>query len=111
MRMEQKYEAEYKDKKFKGKNCKKDFDKWLKELAVRKIVFEDHGQDCLEWWIDDGGEVLHSYLQPFVWNGIIVDKHNLKVGKQIGIMDSDNMRTIFYDFIVEKIIDLKEVKK
>ncbi len=110
MREEQKYEAEYKNIRFKGKNPKKEFDTWLKKLAVKKIVFEDHGQDCLEWWIDKGGEVLHSYLQPFVWNGEIVDKHNLKIGKQIGVMDIDNMRTVFYDFVVKEIIDLKGAK-
>lgn len=107
MQEEQKYEPEYKDKKF---NSEKAFDRWLKAKAVKKICFQDTGQDCLEWWIDKGGEVIHSYLQPSVWNGMVVDKHNLEIGKQIGVMDIDNMRTVFYDFIVEKIIDLKGTK-
>lgn len=110
MRLEQKYQAEYKEIKFKGKNYKKDFDLWLKKVAVKKIVFEDHGQDCLEWWIDEGGEVLHSWTQLFVWNGKIVASSQLRVGKQIGILNLAKQQTDLLDFIVKEIIDVKGAK-
>jgi len=101
--MEQKYYPEYIDKKFKSEKL---FDNWLKKMAVKKIYFRDDGQDFMECWIDGGGEIIHSYLQPFVWNGKIVDLNRLEIGKEIGFLDSDNQQTVFYDFIVEKIEEL-----
>lgn len=100
----QKYKIEFKDKKFK---TKKDFQKWLDKTAKYKIEFEDHGQDCLEWWIDEGGEVLHSNLQSAVWNGHLVSLFDLMVGEEIGTLVVEKMATKFYDFVVKKIIKLK----
>jgi len=96
----QKYSPEYKDKKFKSKLA---FEKWLKKLTTYKISFIDEGQGCLEWFIDKGGEVLHSDLQSSIWNGMIVDLYNLKVGKEIGVIDVENQQTKFYDFKVKQI--------
>jgi len=96
----QKYFPEFKEIKFESEE---DFRKWLKEKTDMKICFKDNGQDCLFWYIDKGGEVLHSELQPFVWNGMIVDLGKLKIGKEIGVIDSKNKQTIFYDFEVEAI--------
>ena len=93
----QKYKAEFKKLKFKSK---KEFEK----TATYKIKFEDKGQDCLEWWIDDGGEVLHANLQTKIWNGMIVDLFELLIGEEIGVMDTENQQTKFYDFVVEEIV-------
>ena len=102
--LKQGYEPAYKSKKFK---TEKDFDVWLKKIARYKIVFKDVGQDCLEWFIDKRGEVIHSKFQASVWNGGMVDLFNLEIGKEIGVMEPFKMRTRFYDFIVEEIIKLK----
>lgn len=103
--MEQKYYPEHKDKKFKDI---KSLNLWLKEKAAKKIYFKDNGQDLLECLIDEGGEILSCNLpsQGSIWNGKIVDLSELGIGKEIGLMDSDNLRTIFYDFVVEKIEEL-----
>lgn len=99
----QKYFSKFKTKKFKNQ---KEFTKWLKETAKYKIKFKDNGQDCLEWWIDEGGEVLHANLQSRVWNGMIVSFFDLIIGEQIGVMDTANEQTKIYNFIVKKIIKL-----
>lgn len=101
----QKFKAEFKDKSFKDKV---DFEKWLKAKTAYIIHFEDKGQDCLNWHIDKGGEVLHANLQASVWNGQIVDLEELKPKKNIGVMDSDNQRTKFLKFIVKKIDEIKK---
>jgi len=105
---DQKYYPDYKEKKFASEE---EFDKWLKENAVKKICFIADGQDCLFWWIDEGGEVLHSEMQASIWNGAIVNLSELQVDNQIGVMDSDNQQTTFYNFIVEDIVDLTAAKK
>lgn len=101
--MDQKFYPEHREKRFASKRA---FKIWLNNTATHRIHFKDEGQDCLIWWIDGGGEVLHSELQPSVWNGMVVDLYRLKVGNEIGVMDSDNMRTAFYDFVVRKIENL-----
>ncbi len=106
--MNQKYYPEYKDLTFKSE---KEFYNWLKEKAARKIHFKDYGQDCLYWWIDEGGEVIHSDLQSAIWNGMIVDLSRLEVGKNIGVMETEKQQTRFYDFVVEKIETLKTVEE
>jgi len=96
----QKYKADYTDTKFKVKG---EFEDWLQKTTRYKIHFKDKGQDCLLWWVDKGGEVLHANLQSTVWNGKLVDLFNLVVGEGIGIMDVERRGTLFTDFIVEKI--------
>jgi hypothetical protein len=51
------------------------------------IKFEDHGQDFLEWDIDDKGIVVDSRpCQAWLWNGTKVGDHeNIKVGDFINI--------------------------
>ena len=99
----QKYKAEFKDLKFKNEVK---FKEWLGKTATHKIEFEDNGQDCLEWWIDNGGEVLHSRMQPNIWNGMIVDLFELLIGEEIGVIDVENQGTKFYDFKVKNIIEI-----
>lgn len=99
----QKYNTEYKDLKFKNEV---QFKKWLGETATYVIEFEDNGQDCLKWWIDNGGEVLHSRMQSNAWNGMIVDLTELVIGNDVGVMDVEEQQTVYYDFIVKKITKL-----
>jgi len=102
----QKYYPEFKNKTFKSKES---FGKWLQKTTEYVIEFVDNGQDCLEWDIDKGGEVLNSNLQSSIWNGQIVNLFELEIGKKIGTLVMGKMETQFYDFIVEKIID-KSIK-
>ena len=105
----QKYKAEFEDLRFRNEI---EFKKWLDKTATHKIEFEDIGQDCLEWWIDDGGEVLHSRMQPSIWNGHLVDLHKLVIGREIGLLDVKNQSPQFYDFRIKTIIKLeREVNK
>lgn len=99
----QKYDPEYKDLKFTGEDPEKEFELWLCDKARYIVEFEDHGQDCLKWYLDEGGEVLHSVLQSRVWNGKVVDLEMLRTGKNIGIMDPARLRTCFLDFIPKHI--------
>jgi hypothetical protein len=92
--------AKHKDKKFK---TNRGFINWLNRLAKYRIIFIDKGQDCMEWAIDEHGEVLHSYMQSSVWNGMMVDLEWLKIGKNIGVMNVEKQCTQFYNFIIKKI--------
>ena len=96
----QKYKAEYNDLEF---NSRIDFEKWLKEITKYTITFEDEGQDCLTWYIDDGGEVLHASSGAFIWNGMIVSLYNLKVGKNIEVMKVAKRANQVLSFMVKKI--------
>jgi len=103
----QKLKPEYRDLTFKSEQ---EFKDWLKEKTEMIIHFKDNGQDCLMWYIDKGGEVLHSELQSFVWNGGIVDLNTVKVGKQIGLINTEKMQTDIYDFVIEE-LKRKKVRK
>lgn len=98
--LKQKYEPQYRTVRFK---TEKEFWRWLSATSKYCIHFEDRLQDCLKWWIDEGGEVLHADMQSAVWNGQIVDLSRLKVGKNVGVMDTPNQQTKFYDFVVSKV--------
>ena len=99
--LNQKFFSEYKDKKFK---TEKDFKEWLRENTDMKICFKDNGQDCLFWYIDNGGEILHCEpFQSSIWIGRIVDLTTVKIGNQIGLINAEKMHTDLYDFIVEAI--------
>lgn len=80
--------AKYKDVKFKSKI---EFDKWLKKLTEYHIYFEDNGQDFLEWFVDKRGEVLHSDMQSFVWNGKMIDVNSIKIGKRLKFIDGSEL--------------------
>ena len=103
-RSAQKYKAEYKENKFKNEKAFKD---WLKKKAVYKVDFVDNGQDCLTWWLDKGGEVLHSNLQASVWNGGLVDLWTLKVGQNIEVILVEERSNRVYNFVIEQITILK----
>lgn len=76
----------YRDLKFESKN---EFLFWLKQTARYKIVFEEEGQDFIEWYLDERGEVLNSDLQSSIWNGYMVEVGEIKVGHYLPLQASD----------------------
>ena len=81
-------ESKYKYLKFKGR---KEFEAWLKEKSKFKIYFADEGQDFLEWYLDERGEVLHSDLQAFVWNGKMVEIDKMRIEKYLPLQGGDSI--------------------
>jgi hypothetical protein len=102
--IKQKLKHEYRDLKFKSDN---EFKEWLLSKTKKIIEFVDEGQDCLRWYIDEGGEVLHSLYQAWCWNGGIVKLNSLRRNKEIRMINEDG-ETFSYDFIVENIISTNE---
>ena len=98
------FKQRLKNKKFK---TEQGFEKWLNKNVKYIISFVDNRQDCLKWFVDERGEVLHANLQAKIWNGSIIDLSVLKVGKEIGVFDKHGKNSKFYDFIVKDI----EIKK
>ncbi len=84
-----KKEPKYKDLKFKTKT---EFETWLKKTTKYKVYFEDKGQDFLVWWIDKDGEVLHSDMQSWLWNGRMVEIKSLKVKGYLKFVNGDSIR-------------------
>ncbi|MCK9370247.1 hypothetical protein M0R04_10105 [Candidatus Dojkabacteria bacterium] len=80
--------AKYKNKKFKSKE---EFENWLKTYCEIKVVFEDDGQDFLEWFIDKNGEVLHSDFQSSIWNGKMVDLYRIHIGENLPLQDGSEI--------------------
>jgi len=78
----------YKNVTFKSE---KDFEKWLKETTKYHIVFEDKGQDFLEWFVAENGEIIHSDLQSFFWNGKMLKISSIKVGKNPIFLDNKEL--------------------
>ena len=53
---------------------------------LRTIEFEDHGQDFLEWDIDEEGKVVDSRpFQAWAWNGTIVHNKDIRPGDLLAI--------------------------
>jgi hypothetical protein len=70
--------SQYRNKKFATQEI---FEEWLKKTTKYKIDLEDKGQDFLTWWIDEKGEILHSFpFQSDIWNGGMLDINSLKKG-------------------------------
>jgi len=76
----------YRDLTFKSKE---EFDEWLKKTATIKVEFEDDGQDFLEWFLDERGEVLHSDMQCRIWNGKMIDVPNIRIGRYLPLQAGD----------------------
>lgn len=75
---------QYKNKKFKSQE---EFDIWLKVHTEVKIVFQDDGQDFLEWFVDKNGEVLHGDMQSAIWNGKMVDLYKIHLNEFLPLQD------------------------
>jgi hypothetical protein len=51
-------------------------------MATRTLTFEDHGQDFLEWDIDENGKVVECRpFQGWVWEGAVVHLDTLALGE------------------------------
>lgn len=71
-------EPKYKELRFESEEK---FQEWLNEKATKKITLEDHHQDFIEFYIDDRGEILHTWpFQTRVWNGKIIIPYSIKEG-------------------------------
>lgn len=59
---------------------------------MKTLKIEDHGQDFLEWDIDDNGVVIACRpFQGFVWCGMIVLNHaTIKTGDHAQLLDQQN---------------------
>ncbi len=93
-------EAKYKDLKFENEAKFKD---WLNKTATQLIQIEDAGQDFLQFWIDECGEILHT--APFgghLWNGTFVDLKKLHLVKPLqlkGVTGYENGYTMAYSVV------------
>ncbi len=85
--------AKYKELKFTSDDA---FNAWLNKTAKKLIWFKDEGQDCICFWIDEHGEVLHmSYSQTSIWNGKFVNVETLKPGEPVQMyFEHEGWRTL-----------------
>ncbi len=78
---------------------------------MKTIYFEDHGQDFLEWDIDDEGFVVDCRpAQSDIWNGHHVLNHSsLKKGDKV-LRDHEDGTTDEIKYPLEK-VSLKRIEK
>lgn len=71
---------------------------------MKRIIFEDHGQDFLEWVIDETNTVVECEpAQGFVWNQSVV--LTMEVGEQPEIQTWTGLKfTLAYPIV--EIVDL-----
>jgi len=60
---------------------------------MQTIHFEDHGQDFLEWDIEDGAVVDCRPFQGWLWNGTKVHSTDIRPGLLLGITTTSGKRT------------------
>lgn len=65
---------------------------------MKTIIFEDHGQDFLEWDIDTEGVVIDSRpFQALVWCGrTVVVNTSVVAGEYLEVLIDGQERTINY---------------
>lgn len=65
---------------------------------MKRIFFEDDGQDFLEWDINEEGEVVACRpFQGWVWIGTKVNNEDIKPGDHLDITLPDgSRRTVFH---------------
>lgn len=51
-----------------------------------KVTFEDEGQDCTEWLLQDG-KVVEANLQTWAWKDSVVVDPSITVGSQLNFED------------------------
>lgn len=62
-------------------------------LKMITIFFEDHGQDFLEWDIEDGVVVDCRPFQGWLWNGTRVHSTDISPGLLLDITTRSGRRT------------------
>jgi hypothetical protein len=60
------------------------------------IIFEDHGQDFLEWEITDGVVTDCRPFQSGVWKGTHVDMTKAAEGQRLPIITASGTKLILY---------------
>ncbi len=71
---------------------------------MRTVFLEDHGQDFLEWDIEDGVVVDCRPFQGWLWKGTKVHNTDIKPGDILKITTTDGLeRTLNYP--VEKVME------
>jgi hypothetical protein len=63
------------------------------------VVFEDHGQDFLEFDIKDGNVIAVRPFQSNTWSGLRVVNESISVGDYIALRLEPGVRTIAYQII------------
>ena len=72
------------------------------------VYLEDHGQDFLEWDIDDGVVVDCRPFQGWLWNGTIVHSTDIQPGLLLDITTPSGERTRLR-YPVEKVVEKASV--
>ena len=67
------------------------------------IYLEDHGQDFLEWDIEDGSVVGCRPFQGWLWNGTQVHNTDIKPGDILDITPKNGERTKL-NYPVERVV-------
>ena len=60
---------------------------------MQTVIFEDHGQDFLEWDIEDGVVVDCRPFQSWLWNGTKVHSTDIHPGLLLDITTKHVRRT------------------
>lgn len=76
---------------------------------MKTVYFEDHGQDFLEWDIEDGVVVGCRPFQDWLWNGTKVNNDKIKLGDKLDITFKDGARRTL-NYPVEQIDDHVKVR-
>ena len=69
---------------------------------MQTVIFEDHGQDFLEWDIEDGVVVDCRPFQGWLWNGTRVHNDPISPGMILEITPVTGGRTTL-NYPVEKV--------
>jgi len=69
------------------------------------VYFEDHGQDFLEWDIEDGKVVGCRPFQGWLWKGKQVHNTSIQPGDFLVISGKDGVR-LTMKYAVEKVVEL-----
>lgn len=91
--------AIFKELTFKNKD---EFDSWLNATTFKKITLKDLGQDMLNIWVHESGEILNCDFHWRVFTGKFIDMNKLKVGDNLRIWDEDEGGFVWYSGLIVK---------
>ena len=72
---------------------------------MQRIILEDHGQDFLEWDIENGKVVACGPFQGWVWEGTLVHNSDIRPGDFLDITPKIGKRTTL-NYRVESVEEL-----
>ena len=76
---------------------------------LKKVTFNDEGQDFLEWDIDKGMVVACRPFQERVWKGTKVHTRKIRPGGYLDITLTDGRRTILKHPVESIVVRIPEV--